>query len=213
MRLDPRAFNAFLAQIGQRFAWRKSNRCPCVNPNSGAAAPGCPNCHGKSWFWESAQDSIAGVASQQIQLRWAQMGLWEDGDMVVSIPENTPMYEMGQMDRVTALNNTDGFSVALVRGSALERLYDSVCSITRAFWLDSTGAVVNASLPEVDGQGSVTWTGEIIPPMGVTYTLTGTRFREFFCWGGYPGDRNQHQGARLPRRVVLRRFDLFGRDL
>jgi len=26
-----------------------------------------------------------------------------------------------------------------------------------------------------------------------------------------PSDRNQHGGMRLPRRVVARRFDLFGR--
>lgn len=211
MELDPQAFNAFLDHIGQDFTWRKAHRCPCVNPHSGAAAPGCQICKGKSWFWENPVPATAGVPSQQIQMRWAMLGLYQDGDMVVSVPEDSPMYEMGQIDRVVALNNTDSLSLTLIRGDANERVYEPVASLTRAFWIDGN-SIVDGPIPSVGADGAVTW-GAGGPAMGTRYTLTGTRYSEFFCWGNFPGDRNQHHGARLPRRVILRRFDLFGRDL
>lgn len=210
MHLNPDAFNAHLAHMGQQFQWRKAYRCPCVNPNSGAASPNCPNCHGKSWFWTDPVRGIAGVANQSIQLRWSQFGLWQDGDIVLSIPENSPLYEMGQFDRVIALNNTDHFSIPLVRGGPNERLFEPVEKITRVFWLVD-GAVMDGSLPEFNNDGTLTW-GDGGPPLGTRYTVSGTRYSEYFCYGPYPGDRNQHSGARLPRRAILRRFDLFGRD-
>lgn len=213
MRLDPKAFNAHLNHMGQKFRLQKALRCPCLNPHSGAADPGCQNCRGKSWFWEGDIPAVAGVASQQIQLRWAQFGLWQDGDMVVSIPENSPMYDMAQFDRVIALNSTDTFSVTLVRGGANEQLYDPVEKIDRVFWLGNDGKIVNGAIPAVSDDGVLSWSGSGAPPAGKRYTVTGTRFAEFFCYGPYPSNRNEHQGARLPKRVVLRRFDLFGRDL
>ncbi|ATI15634.1 hypothetical protein [Bordetella phage vB_BbrM_PHB04] len=212
MRLDPAAFNAHLNHMGQKFLWRKAFRCPCVNPHSGAARLDCPQCGGKSWLWVAPKPAVAGVASQQIQLRWAQFGLWQDGDMVVSIPENSPMYEMGQFDRVVMLNSTDYFSLPLVHGDEDERLHVQVDKITRVFWLDQAGAIVEGGIPTVGAGGVLTWADDE-PPLGTTYSITGTRFTEYFCWGPYPSDRNEHQGARLPKRLVMRSFDLFGRDL
>lgn len=212
MWLKPKEFNAHLAHMGQRFLWSKAYRCPCVSPHSGAAAPNCPVCRGKSWFWDNPVEGIAGVANQSIQLRWSQFGLWQDGDIVISIPENSPLYEMGQFDRVITLNNTDYFSLLLVRGGPNERLLDPVERITRVFWLDENGTIVDGEIPTIGADGVPVWTSGA-PPMGTRYTITGTRYAEYFCWGQYPGDRNQHMGARLPRRAILRRFDLFARDL
>ena len=33
---------------------------------------------------------------------------------------------------------------------------------------------------------------------------------EYYCFQEIPIDRPEHSGAALPRRVALRRFDLFG---
>ncbi|MEX3764469.1 hypothetical protein [Paraburkholderia phenoliruptrix] len=212
MRLNPAAFNAHLNSIGQNFKWRKAFHCPCVNPHSGAAAPSCPQCGGKGRIWNAPLDAVAGIAGQKVQLAWAQMGLWQDGDCVVSVPENSPMYEMGQFDRVTLLNSTVYFSSVLVRSGQNERIMGAVEKVTRVFWLDQGKNIVEGGIPTVGADGTLTWSSGA-PPAGVQYSVTGTKFTEYFCWGPYPSNRMEHQGARLPKRVILRSFDLYGRDM
>ena len=149
------------------------------------------------------------MANSKVQRQWAEFGQWENGDIVVTIPENTPMYDMRQFDRVLMLNNTDGFSLALTRGQN-DYLHVPVDAVERVFWLDAEGAIVEGGIPTVGDDGALVWaSGE--PPAGTQYSISGTRYAEFFCYGDYPSDRNMHRGMRLPRRVVLRRFDLFGR--
>jgi hypothetical protein len=211
MRLNPAAFNGFLGgNIGQSFKWRKAYRCPCVNPHSGAATQGCPQCSGKSWLWVAAVDGSAGMSGQQVQLKWAQMGMWQDGDAVVTIHESSPLFEMGQFDRVTMMNSTDYFSLQLVHGDPKEKLHEPIEKITRVFWLDTNKAIVEGGLPIVNADGTLTWAAGA-PPAGMPYSITGTRYSEYFCFGPFTSDRGDHFGARLPKRVVLRRFDLFGR--
>jgi hypothetical protein len=211
MRLNPAAFNAHLNNIGQKFLWRKAYRCPCVNLHSGAATPGCPQCNGKGRLWVGAVAAVAGMSGQKVTQQWAQFGMWQDGDAVITIQESSPMYEMSQFDRVTMLNSTDYFSLPLVHGGPNEKLFEPIEKVTRVFWLDANKNIVEGGIPTVNADGTLTWaSGE--PPAGVTYSITGTRYSEYFCFANFPSDRNEHQGARLPKRVVLRRFDLFGRD-
>lgn len=211
MHLNPAAFNAWLGgNIGQSFKWRKAYRCPCANPHSGAATPGCPQCAGKAYLWVPSVDGTAGMSGQNIQLKWAQFGQWQEGDAVVTIPENSALFEMGQFDRVTMMNSTDYFSMPLIHGDAKEKLYEPIEKITRVFWLDVNKAIVEGGIPVVNADGTLTWASGA-PPVGTTYSITGTKYSEYFCFSGYPSDRNEHFGARLPKRVVLRRFDLFGR--
>src|SRR3546814_20588174 len=99
LELNPDAFNDFLYGIGQDCTWSRAYTCPCVNPSSGSARPGCPRCGGKGRFWDTPLQTTVGIASQKVQLEWAQMGLWESGDAIAVIPENSPMYEIGQFDR------------------------------------------------------------------------------------------------------------------
>lgn len=213
LSLNPAAFNAHLAHIGQKMTWSKSYRCPCVNPHSGAATPNCPQCGGKGWIWDKPITCVAGVSSQDLQLKWAEFGMWQDGDTVITIPENTPMYEAGQFDRVLMLNNVSNFSLPLVRGGANEKLFNvPVKKITRVFWIGKDGGIVDGGIPKVDKDGSLSWANRE-PPAGTQYSVSGVQYNEYFCWGPFPHDRNQHQGARLPRRMVLRRFDLFSRDM
>jgi hypothetical protein len=213
MRLNPAAFDAHLNFIGQQFTWRKADRCPNINPSSGASVPNCPLCGGKGVIWAPAVPAVAGMAAQQIQLRWAQFGQWQDGDAVVTIPENSPLYNAGQFDRVVMLNATSYFSLPLTRGDPQEKIHEPVEKITRVFWLANGALVEGAAFPTVNADGSLTWPGIGAPPIGSQYTIGGTKFGEYFVWGPYPSNRNEHLGARLPKRVVLRRFDLFARDL
>lgn len=210
MRLNPVAFNRHLAHMGQDVNWRKSFACPCKNQHSGAADPKCPNCSGKGQLWDPATDGVVGITGSKVQKEWAQFGNYESGDSVVSIPENSPLYEMGQFDRVTMLNATEQFSLTLVRGAATERLIGKIEAIGRVFWLDDDKEIVRGGIPTVASNGTLTWAADA-PPAGKLYTIAGTRFLEFYCFGDFPSNRNEHQGARLPKRVVLRKFDLWGR--
>jgi hypothetical protein len=213
MQLNPAAFNSFIAGIGQRVQWRRSHACPCVNRVSGAAKPGCPVCAARGRFWDEAKDAVIGIASQNTQKRWAQMGRYEAGDAVVVVPENTPVYEAGQFDRVRMLNSTDRFSLPLLRGAPDERLPPAVEEVTRVFWLSQGGVLplIEGNIPErISEVGGITW-GDGAPPDGTTYTIEGTKFSEYYVFDQMPSDRNEHSGARLPRKIVLRSFDLFGR--
>jgi hypothetical protein len=60
--------------------------------------------------------------------------------------------------------------------------------------------------------GNLSWPNGGGPPIGVTYSLTGTKFDEYFIFLNLPSDRNEHEGARLPKKVTLRKWDLFGRS-
>lgn len=212
MRFNPAAFDRFLADIGQRVAWRRSYACACVNPSSGAPDPKHALCGGKGRLWDAPVATVTGVASQKVQLAWAQMGMYEVGDMVLSIPQASPLWEAGPFDRITALDSTDVFSQPLVRGAPSERLLFQPVVIDRCFWLHPTRRLpVDGGAPVVDTDGRLSWPNGGEPPPGATYSLTGTKHSEYFLWGEYPSDRNQHQGMRLPRRVVARRFDLFNR--
>jgi hypothetical protein len=216
MQLSPQAFNNFLGSsgvIGQQYSWFASNACPCVNAHSGAAKPSCPLCFGKGRQFGPGVPGVAGMSGSKTQREWAQYGTYETGDIVMTIPENTPLYEMGQYDRVTALNATNHFSLVLTSGDVgKERLFFATQAVTLVFWLTPDGtAVVNGGIPVVGADGRFTWPNGGQPPAGVSYTISGTKFLDYFCFGNFPSNRNMNQGSRLPRKVVLRDFDLFNR--
>lgn len=211
LELDPDAFNEFLYGIGQDCTWSRAYTCPCTNPETGSASPGCPRCSGKGRFWDKPIKTTVGIASQKVQQEWAKLGLWESGDAVAVIPENSPMYEIGQFDRVVMLNSTDFFSRVLRRGHVSERLLVSVEVVTRVFWLDDDGDIVDGAIPVVGEEGELSWPDGGDPPLGKQYTINGTRYSEYYCFGQFAQDRNEHRGARLPKRLILRKWDLMGR--
>lgn len=169
----------------------------------------CPNCLGKGYAWDAPVESISGIAGQKIQREWAQFGMWEAGDVVLTIPSNSPMYAMGEFDRATMLNSSQPFSTYLRTPD--QSLPWQVVSLARVFYLDD-GVPVEVDSPGISADGrSLDWPDPLPVPSGVTLSVTGRRRPEYFCWGDFPSDRAHHSGADLPRRVVLRRFDLYGR--
>ena len=166
---------------------------------------------GKGRIWDPPVDTVVGVASQKVQLQWAQMGLWEAGDTVMSVPQASPLWDAAPFDRILMLNATDGFSQPLVRGAPSERLLFDPVKLARCFYLHPlTRQPVDVPVPTVQG-GILSWPGGGGPPPGVTYSLTGEKNSEFFIFMDLASDRNQHQGMRLPKRIVARKWDLFNR--
>lgn len=212
MRLKPANFNRHIANIGQEVLWRRSWACACVSQDTGAPDPKHAACKGKGRLWDAPVKTVCGVPSQSTYAKLIAAGLWDSGDMALTIPRNSPMWESaGRFDRVTMLNATDVFSQPLKRGSPSERLLFKPATITRVFWLHpATREPVEGSIPTVDDDGIITW-GDGAPAAGVSYSITGTRYAEYFIFDNYPSSRNEHSGMQLPKKVQLRRFDLFGR--
>lgn len=212
MRFSRTRFNKHLANIGQQVTWCPAFVCACIDANSGSPDPRCKLCLKRGWIYGDVKQTVCGVARQETQAQWAASGLWEEGDVVVTVPENSPMWDGGQYDRVVLLNATEKFSLPLVRGSHNDnlKLY-AVTSIDRVFWRHpQTQMPVDGGVPAVGADGELTW-ADREPPMGVQYSITGHRNVEYYIFGNFPANRNMHSGMRLPKRVVLRRWDMSSR--
>ncbi len=208
MILDPLAFNAFLSGIGQDYRWRRAHACPCVNPTSGAPKIGCIHCGGKGRLWEEPVATRMGTSGQDVQKTWANFGQYESGDQVVIVPSDSPAYGLGPYDRLLSLNRTEPFSMNLVRG-VNESIKFPVSSVEKVLYLAGED-LLEADVPRVLHTGALEW-GPRGPPLQSTYSITGRRASEWFVFRDMPFDRPHHGGQELPRRVVLRRFDLYSR--
>lgn len=204
--LNVPAFNAQLADMGQTVAWRRAIACPCRSPFSGAADPNCPVCAGKGWAWGAPVEGTVALTGQQIQRQWAQFGMFEKGDLVTSIGSDSPVYALGELDRVLFLNSTEPFSVVLHPGFRNPLPFSPVQFDRLAALRD--GALVDLELPQIGDDGHLVMGDDL--NAGETATLSGRKHPEYFVYGNFPQDRAHYHGQDLPRRVVLRRFDLFG---
>lgn len=213
-RLNPAAFDSFLAgNIGQDMLWRPSTVCPCYNPGSGQANPKCPVCGGIGWQWAAPIAAKAGMTQQGNIKKYGPMGMYEMGDATLTIPQASAMYDAGAYDRITLLNSNEKFSLKFKRGAANERIYRRVLSISRVWWLVGDTPVDGGTDGiTVAANGVITFGGANPPPVGVQYSITGIANDEYFIWDNQSSDRGEHFGARLPKKLIARRFDLFGRS-
>lgn len=212
MRLSPRKFNGMLKEMGQAVEWRRAYLCPCRDPYSGAARQGCPQCHGKGVLWADAVAAWTGVAGMKVAREWAQFGLWESGDVVLTVPSDSPMYAAGENDRVTMIQSSEPFSTQLTRDGT-DKLPFEVQVIDRVFFLKADdSSIVDCGIPTVADDGSLSWgTPALAPDPGVQYSVTGRKRPEYYLFREFPNDRAHFGGLSLPRKVILRKFDLFGR--
>ena len=211
MRFSDKQFNRFLANIGQQVTWRRAYRCPCTDDFSGAAQVNCPSCSGKGIIWTAtATPGTVGVVAQKVAAKWAISGNWEDGDVGITIGADSPLYVIGRNDRVVLLNAVERFNRIFTHGTAPELLSVPLISIDRVFWLNSNKtAQIEGGIPTVTN-GVMSWaSGE--PPAGTQYSVTGTAYVEYFVWSDLPSNRNEHSGMQLPKKLQLRKLDLFGR--
>jgi len=125
---------------------------------------------------------------------------------VLTIGSDSPVYAVGPFDRVTMAQGSVPFSVVVAPG---DRLKFPIIAVDSAVRLEAGAPVaLDASeMPAVDPAGDLAWP----QPLGSPVSLSGRRLPEYFCFAEFPQDRAFHHGAALPRRVVMRKFDLFGR--
>lgn len=211
MRFRPTRFNRHLENLGQQFQYWRAFACCCVSATSGAPDTRCKLCHGKGHVYDAPISASAAQARQEVQARWAQMGTWEAGDLVLSVPHSSPIWHAGEFDRVRMLNADERFSLPLTRDAVNEMLPFAVKALERVFWkVPNSGERVEGGLPTLDARGRPIW-GDRAPPPGMTYSITGTRYLEYFIYRDMPGNRNFHNGVPLPKHVVMRKYDLMAR--
>ena len=209
-RLSPGLFNRQLAVMGQQMLWRRAALCPCRDPDSGGARQDCPLCTGRGWSWGHGVPSRAGVVGAMAQRRQADFGQWEDGDVALSVPGDTPMWNAGEKDRFAFLQGEMPFQAALLH-DGLARLDFTPVRIDRCFWLrDGENAYRDASLPSRDPvTGRLSWpTGTTQPDAGVRFTVSGTKRPEFFLFAHIPVSRAHFDGLPLPKLFHCKRLDL-----
>lgn len=210
MKLSARAFNRHLNHMGQSFQLRAGFACPCLNRDSGQPNPQCNHCSGKGRLWsDEAVTGTAGVVSQSKLRQYEQFGPFDKDDILLSIGSDSPLYGMGQFDRLVAVQRTEPFSLTLVRGLN-DVINFPIISIDRAIQINAQDQLVDLPLPKVNADGTLDWQGTP-PPAGLNFSLTGRRRPQYFCYLELTTDRPMHHGEPLPRKVILRRFDLFGR--
>ncbi len=211
MRLSPAAFNRHFQHMGTSFYHRRAYVCPCVSPSSQAPDASCPNCDGKGVTWSAeAGPYKVGYTMQTAKRSMDKYGSFEPGDAVLSIGSDTPIYAAGHNDRFRSVNSTSPFSFNLRHGFN-DRLNGKVVAIERVFYRDpTTKAEIECVIPTVDSDGVLTFGAGVTPPNGAFYSVTGTRYDEFFAYMALPQDRPMHD-ADLPRKLPVRRFDVFGR--
>jgi hypothetical protein len=215
MKLQPAAFNRFLRGIGQDVTWRRSLDCPCRDIYSGAAMPNCLQCHGKGQIWLAPVTAYTGLSSMAASKQWANFGVWEQGDVMLTIPGDSPLYQAGQYDQVILTNSSEPFSLTMTRGQN-DVFNWPVVGLDRVFFLglddEDNQVIVDSALPTVNSDGTLTWpdTGTV-PEVGQQFSITGRRRPVYFLYQDLPSDRAHHAGQPLPRKVVARTFDLFGR--
>lgn len=209
--LTPARFNRLLRRMGQRVRWRRAAACPCRDPHSGQARPTCPVCEGRGVMWGQPRDAWTGLSSMKVAREWAEFGEFTSGDVILTIPSDSPLYGCGEHDRIVMADSSEPFSAILTRGEN-DRLTVPALRLERVFWLNDAGdAVVEGAIPSVAPDGTLGWASGGAPPEGRQYTVQGRRHQEYFVFKDLPQDRAHYGGRDLPRRVAARRFDLFGR--
>lgn len=211
--LNPGRFNALLSNsrpgLGQNVSWSKATQCPCRSRTSGAADQACPLCHGKGYIYGNEIAAWTGLAGQKISRQWADFGEYELGDVVCTIPSDSPLYNIGENDRVTFEDSTEPFSVILMGG--VDALPFQASQIDSVIWRDPiTKALVTGSIPTQASTGSSLAWASNAPPLGAQYTVSGRRHPQYWCFADFPQDRAHSAGLKLPRRVVLRKYALAG---
>ena len=102
---------------------------------------------------------------------------------------------------------------SFTRGAPDERLPPHMIGIEEVVVLHQGAAFTRTlpTLPPADMGGAPVWPATNAPAIGQQYSIRATRRPIYFVFKEFPQDRAHHSGATLPRRIVARRFDLFGR--
>ena len=168
--------------------------------------------------YTAVRDYRIGVSGVTFTKQFAQFGEWDRRDMIATVPARDAsgalleIYGIGDFDRVTLVDSVVRQSFVGQRGQADTVPERTIRAVTDAFGLHN-----GAKVPLEDGTdfrvtgNTVEWLSSALA-VGEGYTLRYVASPEYFVWTSIEQPRAHDLGKALPKRVVLRSFDLFGRD-
>lgn len=202
-------FNTFLADIGARVTWRQASECPCRLPRSGGTQVDCPVCEGLRYVWDDGIQTTIGVQGIKADRKFAAFVEWEKGDMLATIPSDSPAYDVGEYDRFTMDEAEFRFSAVLTKGVNDRLKYAKIRRISRVWAIvDGEAQSYQEGVDFGVNGAAIAWVAEKGPPDGTQYTVRYFAAPEYFVYLSIPQDRIQ-SNLNLPKRVPLRLMDLF----
>lgn len=202
-------FNNFLDQIGATVTWRKASECPCRNTRTGGSDVDCPVCEGLRYLWDPGVTTTIGVQGIKADRKFAGFAEWEKGDMLATIPSDSPAYAVGEYDRFAIDQAEFRFSTILTKGTKDRLKYSTIHTIDRLWAIVGGVAVDYVEGTHFDLEGNlIVWGAGAGPADGTQYSVRYFAVPEYFVYLAMPQDRIQGN-LNLPKRVPLRLYELF----
>lgn len=231
-------YEQMITRRGRKVRWQQSILCSCWNIHSHSGQPNyqCQACGGKGYTYEDPIEEIALVMSITHNKEYNDSaGVFEIGDAVMTVPKHVfkevihpmnrsgianlvydrknRMYDIGQYDLVTLLDDEYKTSELLIKGemmygrpadTLLNEDVTTIITIRKSNPL--TGEIITYSKDE-DFQivgNRIEWLeGGKSPSEGETYSVTYKHRPVFTVFTNLPKPRFQ-DGQELPRYVALR---------
>jgi len=217
-RFDPARFNEEIAAHGSKMLWRKALPCPCMNPRSGHADPGCPLCDALAVIWDAGTEITVLAPGRRRDDRYDVAGSWLEGFVQLTFPSTL---SPGHFDRIDSLvgvmvvNNefhVRGATNKLGHSTERLRLGAQVIDVEFCGRVNDAGdGLVRYEVPTdfvVGFDGSILWEPGHGPAADTQYSLRYTARPSWVCWS--PRERDE-AGQKLPYPVSAQRLDFFRR--
>lgn len=216
MSFDVTQLNRSLNDLSQAATWETASTCPCRSRRTGGADTACPVCHGNGITWDAGVICRVALQGMKSVKEFAMLGMWEKGDIMVSLPSDSAAYECGEHDRFTLTDSRLRISQVIARGPVTDALkYTSVLSI------DTIWAIAGGVRVEFVRGVDYTLVGNVITwlapaaaslPVGGQYSVVYVAHPQYYVYRDLVSDR-PHGNRDLPRKVHLRLMELFSRTL
>lgn len=204
--------NNMLSSLGQTAQWQQARICPCRSSTSGGANVNDPVCGGTGYLWSNPIACKIALEAMNTGREYAMTAEWEKGDIVATLPSDSPAYQAGEYDRLTLTQSSLRINHILTRGVNDALRYRHPISIEEVFSV--VGGAKTILTPNLDFSligNAISWNTNVIP-VGTQYSITYTAHPEYFFYKELVMDR-PHGGRSLPRKVHLRLMELFGRAI
>jgi hypothetical protein len=232
MLMPRQGYEALLAQVGIRLAWKKSHSCPCQwgGPLPGSPDPACQTCSGRGIYWDDASTPFMGLLTWSAgSLTPNDFGAREDqavgqiqrGEPTITIPYNAgPSGIIWQnatlFDAFVEIDSFERYTSNLTVGGVTAVPYQQGLSIAASGAVTYYDTQTNMATP-VSGY-TVSGANVLLPdnfPLDTAYTvefMANPVFVAFHSAGGYPRVRPFGAGAdALPRRFQAQALDVWAR--
>lgn len=208
--------NQNLNDKSQQATWETASPCPCKAKRTGGADAQCPVCFGVGVIWNNATICRIALQGMKSVKEFAMLGMWEKGDIMVSLPSDSAAYECGENDRFTLDDSRLRISQVLTRSATVDLLkYTSIMSIEQ-IWAIASGARVDFTrgIDYALVGNVITWLAPAaVPlPVGTQYSVVYVAHPQYYVYRDLVTDR-PHGSQDLPRKVHLRLMELFSRTL